>query len=74
MVSEYLQTGGYPEYVSYKDRQVLNNIIESTLYRDLLSQYGLRNPAFLKDLLDYLADKATNPVSNQIIAKDLKSH
>ena len=72
LVSKYLQTGGYPEYVLYKDRQTLNNIVESTLYRDLLSRYGIRNPSFLKDLLDYLADKVTNPVSNQNIAKDLK--
>jgi hypothetical protein len=72
LVTEYLQTGGYPEYVLNRDRQALSNIIESTLYRDLLSQYGIRNPAFLKDLLDYLADKVTNTVSNQNIAKDLK--
>ncbi|MEI6886976.1 MAG: ATP-binding protein [bacterium] len=72
LVTEYLQTGGYPEYVLTKDKQALSNIIESTLYRDLISQYGIRNPSFLKDLLDYLADKVTNPVSNQNIAKDLK--
>lgn len=72
LVTEYLQTGGYPEYVLNKDKQALSNIIESTLYRDLISQYGIRNPSFLKDLLDYLADKVTNPVSNQNIARDLK--
>lgn len=72
LVTEYLEMGGYPEYVLNHDRQALFNIIESTLYRDLMSQYGIRNPAFLKDLLDYLADKVTNTVSNQNIAKDLK--
>jgi len=71
LVTEYLQTGGYPEYVLNKDRQALSNIIESTLYRDLISKYGIRNPAFLKDLLDYLADKVTSPVSNANIARDL---
>ncbi|MEI6462947.1 MAG: ATP-binding protein [bacterium] len=54
LVTEYLQTGGYPEYVLTKDKQALSNIIESTLYRDLISQYGIRNPSFLKDLLDLL--------------------
>jgi len=71
LVTTYLQIGGYPEYVLGQDRQALTNIIESTLYRDLISQYGIRNPAFLKDLLDYLADKVTSPVSNTNIAKDL---
>jgi uncharacterized protein len=72
LVTEYLQIGGYPEYVLDRDTQALANIIESTLYRDLISQYGIRNPSFLKDLLDYLADKVTNAVSFQNIAKDLK--
>ena len=71
LVTKYLQTGGYPEYVLGGDKQVLSNIIESTLYRDLISQYGIRNPSFLKDLLDYLADKVTNGVSNKNIARDL---
>jgi len=72
LVTKYLQTGGYPEYVLNGDKQVLSNIIDSTLYRDLISQYGIRNPSFLKDLLDYLADKVTNGVSNKNIARDLK--
>lgn len=72
LVTEYLQIGGYPEYVLNGDKQVLSNIIESTLYRDLISQYGIRNLSFLKDLLDYLADKVTNGVGNHNIAKDLK--
>lgn len=71
LLTRYLQIGGYPEYVLGQDRQALMSIIESTLYRDLISQYGIRNPAFLKDLLDYLADKVTSPVSNQNIARDL---
>ena len=71
LVSSYLQSGGYPEYVLGKDRQIITSIIDSTLYRDLISKYGIRNPAFLKDLLDYLADKVTSPVSNSNIAKDL---
>jgi len=72
LVTQYLETGGYPEYVLTRNSQELMNIIDSTLYRDLLSIYGIRNPSFLKDLLDYLADKVTNSVSNQNIAKDLK--
>lgn len=72
LVTNYLQTGGYPEFVMNQDRQALLNIIESTLYRDLISRYGIRNLIFLKELLDYLADKVTNPISYQNIAKDLK--
>lgn len=71
-LEEYLTIGGYPEYVLTRDGQKLRNAIESTLYRDLLTVYGIRNPSFLSDLLDYLSDKITNPVSPVNIKKDLK--
>lgn len=70
-LEEYLRTGGYPEYVLNKNVVTLNTTIESTLYRDLLSIYGIRNPKFLSDLLDYLADKVTSQVSPLRIGKDL---
>lgn len=72
-VDEYLHDGGYPEYVLHKKSDYLRQVVESTLYRDLLSVYGIRNPAFLKDLLYYLADKVTTPVSAKNIQRDLKA-
>ena len=71
-VEDYLFEGGYPEFVLNGNRDYLRQAIESTLYRDLLSYYGIRNPAFLEDLLKYLADMVTNPVSLLKIKKDLK--
>ncbi len=71
LAENYLQSGGYPEYVLSGNKLQLNDTIESTLYRDLLSVYGIRNPKFLQDLLDYLADKVTNDVSANRIRKDL---
>ena len=71
LVEEYLQVGGYPEYVLNQDMALLNRIIESTLYRDLLTHYGIRNPAFLRDLLDYTSDKVGNSISAARIHRDL---
>jgi len=36
--------GGYPEYVLLKEPQYLYDAFESTLYRELLDYYGIRNP------------------------------
>lgn len=72
LAEEYLRTGGYPEYVLGDNDDQLRFTITSTLYRDLLSYYGLRNPALLEELLNYLADKVTTPVSALTIKKDLK--
>jgi hypothetical protein len=71
-LEEYLRIGGYPQYVRTGDQTLLQQSIESTLYRELLDYYGIRNPSLLKDLLEYLADKVTTPVSANRIAKDLK--
>lgn len=67
-----MQTGGYPEYVRSRDQDYLQQTIESTLYRDLLSLHGIRNPVLLKDLLRLLCDKITTPVSANRISQDLK--
>ena len=71
-VDEYLNIGGYPEYVISGQREVLMDTIEGILYRDLLSYYGIRNPVMLKDLLQLLCDKISTPVSDKLVAKDLK--
>ncbi|MBU1088846.1 ATP-binding protein [Patescibacteria group bacterium] len=72
LLEEYLKKGGYPEFVLKNNQTYLKQAIESTLYRDLLSLYGIRNPVILEDLLYYLADKITTPVSAKRIQKDLK--
>jgi uncharacterized protein len=72
LLEEYLYSGGYPEYVLTRDSIKLDNAIDATLYRDLLNVYGIRNPKILGQLLDYLADKVTTPVSPVRISKDLK--
>jgi len=70
-LEDYLDTGGYPEYVLTGQKEVLLNTVEGILYRDLLSYYGIRNPTLLKDLLQLLCDKVTTTVSDKTLAQDL---
>ena len=72
LLNEYVKYGGYPEYVLNGSQVYLQQAVESTLYRELLDIYGIRNPIVLKDILGLLADKITTPVSANKIAKDLK--
>lgn len=72
ILEKYLQTGGYPEYVLFNDKGYLMDAVESTLYRELLGVYGIRNPILLRNLLEYLSDKITNYVSANKIRQDLK--
>lgn len=68
---DFLQIGGYPEYVINRNPQYLQQAVESTLYRELLDLYGIRNPVVLTNILRFLADKLTTPLSANRIAKDL---
>lgn len=71
-LENYLKHGGYPENTGDYFPGYLQEIIDSTLYRDLLSLYKIRNPATLERILKLLADKITTPVSASKIAIDLK--
>ena len=70
-LEDYLKIGGYPEYVINRNPQYLQQAAESTLYRELLDVYGIRNPRLLTDILHLLADKITTSVSARNIAATL---
>lgn len=56
MFREYFSYGGYPEAIIYqKERErIINEIIEVTIYRDLIERYNLRNIKVIKLMFDYL--------------------
>ncbi len=71
-LDQYLQDGGYPEIVLGKiEPSRIIDIVESTLFRDLLSLYQIRNPQILGELVKILAAKVGTPVSFATLAKDL---
>lgn len=71
-LERYLLSGGYPEKIGKYMPGYLRDVIDSTLYRDLLDLYGIRQPSILEDILRLLADKITTPVSSNKIGKDLR--
>ncbi len=53
--SGYFQWGGMPEYLNTKNRDVLLNLYNDLIYRDIVVRHGLRNPKIVKELGVYLA-------------------
>ena len=72
ILNEYLVNGGYPDIEGKFISEYLRQIVDSTIYRDLLEDYGIRQPRVLEDILKILADKITLPVSSYQIAKVLQ--
>ena len=52
--NEYLEKGGMPEYLKYKDTVVLKKVYEDILYRDIVARYEIKEIKILRELSLYL--------------------
>ncbi len=65
---EYLQDGGFPEFVRTGNQDVLTALFDDILYRDIAVRYGIRDVVSLKALLLYLAANFGNLTSANKLA------
>ncbi len=63
--------GGLPEYLQGKDAGYLTDLLESILYKDILSRHSLKNIGSIKDLSQLLSQSVGNAISNRKIARIL---
>lgn len=62
-LKEYMNTGGMPEFVKHKEPQILLNLVNDILFRDIAVRHGLRDIETLKKLTVYLISNIGKPVS-----------
>lgn len=67
-VRNYLQLGGFPQYLQFNEDEILNALINDILYRDIIVRFGIRDERSMKRLLLFLAGN----VGNLITAGKLK--
>ncbi len=51
---EFLKEGGFPEYLKTGNKEILRNLFQDIVYRDILQRNDLRNETAIKNLLQYL--------------------
>ncbi|RLC35841.1 ATP-binding protein [Candidatus Falkowbacteria bacterium] len=53
---KYFSSGGYPETILYprEKEKIIKEIIEVTIYRDLIERYGIRNIKIIRLMFNYL--------------------
>lgn len=51
---DYLGKGGFPEYLKTGQKEILRNLFQDILYRDIIHRNELRNETAVKTLLQYL--------------------
>jgi len=67
-LADYLVTGGFPAYVKSGVEELLINLVDDILYRDIAVRYGIHDVNSLRQLLIYLLSNVGNLVSaNKII-------
>ncbi|WP_372949692.1 ATP-binding protein [Mariniphaga sp.] len=68
--SEYLNSGGFPEFLNSNKREVLLNLYNDLIYRDIVVRHGLRNPKVLQELGVYLASNVGKEFSFNKLVKN----
>jgi len=71
-ILNYLQIGGYPEYVINHDPQYLLDLVDNIVYKDIVEVYKIRQPKIIKDILLILSRAVGYKISLNKIAKTLK--
>jgi len=60
---QFLDIGGFPEYVKNNNSDILTALFDDILYRDIAVRYGIRDVKSLKRLLLYLVANVGNLVT-----------
>ena len=69
---DYLRLGGIPYYVLTEDRAYLNELIESIIYKDIISYHKISGEKTIKELFILLCQRVGKPTSYNKLAKILK--
>ncbi|MDZ7777252.1 MAG: ATP-binding protein [Bacteroidales bacterium] len=66
---EYLTTGGFPEYLQSLKEEILRNLLNDILIRDIAVRYNLRNTRVLRELTVFLLTNLGKPFTFHSLRK-----
>lgn len=65
----YLDLGGFPEYLRDKNPEILQNLLKDIVFRDIAIRYGIKNTKTLLDITLYLISNVGKEISYNGIKK-----
>jgi predicted AAA+ superfamily ATPase len=71
-VSQYVELGGFPEFLKSERQEILNQLLDDLLVRDIAQRYGVRDLKSLQQLTVYLISNVGKPVSGNQLKKALE--
>ena len=69
---DYLNLGGFPEYLKSRRQELLHQLLHDLLLRDIAVRYGVRDIKSLQNLAVYLISNVAKPVSGNNLRKTLE--
>jgi predicted AAA+ superfamily ATPase len=67
--NEYLQRGGFPEYLRYVRSDILQELFNDIVLRDIVVRHKLRSPQVIKEMALYLLSNVGTEFSYNALAK-----
>lgn len=68
---DYLEKGGFPEFLLYKQKQILPRLFDDILLRDIVVRYGIKDVRSLRTLAVYLCSNCGNLVTGTKLSAQL---
>lgn len=68
-LEDYLLAGGIPQYVLTRDPDVLIDLVDDIIYKDISAHYGVRDPKLLRELFFLLMERAGKPLTYSRIGR-----
>ena len=67
--NEYFKYGGFPQYLKYKQPEILQELLMDILYRDIVSRYNIRDTKLLQEMAIYLLSNTGKEFSYNSLKK-----
>ena len=68
---EYIDVGGFPEYIQTGDKRFLRDLFDSIIYRDIISRNNITDERPLKEFLRYIFSSYGNDLNLSRLKRDL---
>jgi uncharacterized protein len=62
-LAEYMQDGGFPDFLKTQNGQILRQLLDDVIVRDITVRYGVRDITALRQLCVYLISNIGKPVA-----------
>lgn len=69
--NEYIEKGGFPEYLKTNDKGYIKDIFENILYKDVIARYSIKKQKIIKELINILATNISSTFTYNSIKKIL---